>query len=46
VKYLAEKINTGLMCIECDNKGTKDKKTPEAVRQHMVDKAHCFMSTE
>ncbi len=34
------------MCIYCENKGTKDFKTPEAVKKHMIDKGHCFMNTE
>jgi pre-60S factor REI1 len=46
LQYLAEKINVGLMCIYCENKGTKDFKTPEAVKKHMIDKGHCFMNTE
>lgn len=43
VKYLAEKINVGLMCIQCE---TQEKKSAEAVKQHMMDKGHCFMSTD
>ena len=46
LKYLAEKINIGLMCIYCDNKNTKGFSTAEAVKQHMIDKAHCFMSED
>lgn len=30
------------MCIQCE---AQDKKSPEAVKQHMMDKGHCFMST-
>lgn len=44
IKYLAEKINIGMLCIQCENKGTKDFKSGEAVRAHMLDKGHCFMS--
>ena len=32
------------MCLYCENKGTKDFKTGEAVRTHMLNKGHCFMS--
>ena len=46
LKYLAEKINIGLMCIECENKGCKDFKTPDAVKRHMIDQGHCFMNTK
>lgn len=46
LKYLAEKINIGLLCIECENKGYKDFKTPEALKTHMIDKGHCFMNTK
>jgi hypothetical protein len=31
VKNLAEKINLDLMCLKCDNKGTKEFKVPSAV---------------
>ena len=33
------------MCITCDNKGTKDFKSGAAVKAHMIEKGHCFMST-
>jgi len=46
IKYLAEKINIGLLCVYCENQGTKDFKVAEAVRQHMLDRGHCFMNTE
>ncbi len=36
LKYLAEKINVGLLCIYCDNQGTKGFKTGTAVQNHMV----------
>ena len=36
LKYLAEKINIGLLCIYCDNQGTKGFKSGSAVRNHMV----------
>ncbi len=34
------------MCIFCDNKGTKDFGTGEAVRKHMLSKNHTFMKTQ
>ena len=46
LKYLAEKINLGFLCIYCDNQGTKGFKTGSAVQNHMLDKCHCFMNTE
>lgn len=46
IKYLAEKINIGIMCIYCENKQTKDFKSPQAVKNHMIDKGHCFMNTD
>lgn len=46
IRYLAEKINVGLLCIYCENKKTKDFKSPQAVRKHMIDKGHCFMNTD
>ncbi len=38
LRYLAEKINKGLLCVYCDNKGTKGFKSADAVRNHMVNK--------
>lgn len=46
LNYLSEKIHKGLICLYCNNKGTRDFKTPESVKQHMMDKGHCFMDTE
>jgi len=46
VKYLAEKINIGLLCLYCENQGTKGFKSAEALRSHMVSKGHCFMNTD
>jgi len=43
--YLAEKIQVGLLCIFCDNKGCKAFKTGQAVQGHMTDKGHCMMAT-
>lgn len=37
LKYLGEKINIGLLCLECENKGRKDFKTPEGLKMHMID---------
>ena len=36
LKYLAEKIQIGLLCLYCDNKGTKGFKIGTAVQNHMV----------
>ncbi len=36
IKYLAEKINIGILCLYCENKGTKDFKSSEALKNHMV----------
>jgi pre-60S factor REI1 len=44
--YLGQKINIGLLCLYCENKGTKDFKNPQALQNHMMDKGHCFMNTE
>lgn len=46
LKYLAEKINKGLLCLYCENKGTKDFKTAASLKDHMIDKGHCFMNTD
>ncbi len=46
IHYLAQKINIGLLCLYCENKGTKDFKYPEAVQSHMLDKGHCFIGEE
>jgi pre-60S factor REI1 len=40
VTYLGEKIAVGNVCIYCNGKG-RELRTLEAVRKHMVDKAHC-----
>lgn len=45
VVYLQQKIEVGMMCIFCDNKGAKDFTTGEAVRKHMLSKNHTFMNT-
>ena len=34
------------MCLYCENKGTKDFKTTDALKDHMMDKGHCFMNTD
>lgn len=46
LKYLAEKINQGFMCLYCENKGSKDFYSAGAVKSHMTDKGHCFMNTD
>ena len=46
LRYLAEKINKGLLCLYCENKGTKDFKTASSLKDHMMDKGHCFMNTD
>ena len=44
--YLAEKINVGNLCIYCENFKTKDFKTGESVKKHMIDRGHCFMNSD
>ena len=44
MQYLAIMINKQLQCLFCDTE--KDFKSPEAVRQHMLDKGHCFMNID
>lgn len=46
LNYLAQKINKGLLCLYCENKGHKEFKTPDALKGHMMDKGHCFMNTD
>lgn len=40
ITYLGEKIAVGNICIYCNGKG-RELRTLEAVRKHMLDKAHC-----
>ncbi|KIJ67668.1 hypothetical protein HYDPIDRAFT_25147 [Hydnomerulius pinastri MD-312] len=40
ITYLGEKIAVGNVCIFCNGKG-RELRTLEAVRKHMIDKAHC-----
>ncbi|GFZ49114.1 hypothetical protein JCM24511_06864 [Saitozyma sp. JCM 24511] len=40
LSYLGEKVSIGNLCLYCPN-GGKEFASLEAVRQHMVDKAHC-----
>ena len=40
VTYLGEKIAVGNVCIYCNDKG-RNFRTLDAVRKHMLDKAHC-----
>lgn len=44
--YLHEKIEVGLMCLYCENKGGKDFTNGEALRNHMKDMGHTFMKTD
>lgn len=34
-----------MLCINCDNKKTKDFASGDAVRKHMKDRCHTFMKT-
>lgn len=45
IEYLQEKIEVGMICINCDNKKTKDFTSGDSVRKHMKDKCHTFMKT-
>jgi pre-60S factor REI1 len=40
LSYLGEKVTIGNLCLYCPN-GGKEFASLEAVRRHMVDKAHC-----
>ncbi|KAI0087930.1 cytoplasmic protein [Irpex rosettiformis] len=40
ITYLGEKIAVGNVCIYCNDKG-RNFRTLDAVRKHMLDKAHC-----
>lgn len=40
ITYLGEKIAVGNVCIYCNGKG-RELRTLDAVRKHMLDKAHC-----
>ncbi|TDL24214.1 hypothetical protein BD410DRAFT_745544 [Rickenella mellea] len=40
ITYLGEKIAVGNVCVYCNAK-SRDFRTIEAVRKHMVDKSHC-----
>lgn len=46
LNYLGRKITKGLLCIYCNNKGTKGFKNKQAVQKHMLDKQHCFMNID
>eukprot|EP00831_Metopus_contortus_P077576 TRINITY_DN7314_c0_g1_i4.p1 TRINITY_DN7314_c0_g1~~TRINITY_DN7314_c0_g1_i4.p1 ORF type:complete len:447 (-),score=77.38 TRINITY_DN7314_c0_g1_i4:16-1311(-) len=43
MRYLAEKIHIGNICIGCNNYRTGGFKTSQAVQQHMMDKGHTFL---
>ncbi|KAI9347638.1 C2H2 type zinc-finger-domain-containing protein [Obelidium mucronatum] len=45
LRYLAEKISVGNVCIFCNGKG-RALHTLEAVRKHMIDKGHCKVEYE
>ncbi|KAJ3030419.1 UNVERIFIED_CONTAM: hypothetical protein HDU68_009123 [Siphonaria sp. JEL0065] len=45
IRYLAEKISVGNVCIFCNGKG-RALHTLEAVRKHMIDKGHCKVEYE
>ena len=45
MKYLAEKVGVGCMCLYCNEKG-KTFLSVEAVQHHMVDKSHCKLYFE
>jgi len=40
IKYLAEKVSVGNVCLWCNSKG-KSFNTMEAAQQHMITKSHC-----
>lgn len=43
LKYLAEKIHLGNICIGCNNFRTGGFKNAQSVQQHMIDKGHTFL---
>jgi len=43
LRYLAEKIQVGNICIGCNNLRTGGFKNAQAVQQHMQDKGHTFL---
>lgn len=43
ISYLGEKIAVGNICIFCNGK-SREFRTLEAVRKHMMDKSHCKMA--
>ncbi|KAF5322550.1 hypothetical protein D9619_001410 [Psilocybe cf. subviscida] len=45
IAYLGEKIAVGNVCIYCNEKG-REFRSLDAVRKHMVDKAHCKIAYE
>lgn len=46
IKYLFRKINSGNLCLLCENHNGKDMESGGAVRNHMLDKGHCSMNTD
>jgi pre-60S factor REI1 len=43
IKYLAEKIHIGNICIGCNNYKTGSFKSSQAIQQHMQDKGHTYL---
>lgn len=43
--YLGEKVVVGNLCLFCPN-GGREFASVDAVRKHMIDKAHCKLSFE
>eukprot|EP00826_Nyctotherus_ovalis_P064721 TRINITY_DN949_c0_g1_i1.p1 TRINITY_DN949_c0_g1~~TRINITY_DN949_c0_g1_i1.p1 ORF type:complete len:416 (-),score=126.64 TRINITY_DN949_c0_g1_i1:66-1313(-) len=43
IRYLAEKIHIGNICIGCNNYKTGTFKNSQAVQQHMQDKGHTYL---
>lgn len=42
MRYIAEKIHIGQLCLFCD----KGFASPQATQNHMVSKSHCFMNMD
>jgi len=43
IKYLAEKIHIGNICIGCNNYKTGSFKSSQAIQQHMQDRGHTYL---
>ena len=46
MKYLGEKVQKQLICLDCNNEGTRGFQSAEALQDHMMDKGHCFMNSD